>query len=807
MHVLRQALRQLARRRSATLLSVGLLALGVGLAASFYSVLDSALLSGLPVQDGDRLVAFSTRDAAGWPMPLEDYRAIAEAQRSFEWTAPLRTFNFMVTRGDGTKGVVGSYVAAELFSRLGARPLLGRGFDAVDEDPSNPPVALISYRLWVGSYGGDPGVIGEQIVINREPTVIVGVMPEAFHFPLRHDVWGALRTEGREWAASMVFGVAKLADGVDVKAAKLDLARISSSLDEHVPQPGQRFAELEPFVRAHIGDRARAALRTMVFASLGLLLLTCANLANLRLSETLRRQRELDTRLALGSGPGGLVAMLLIENLIVGLAGTVLALAFAWLVTTTLGRALLAGGTLERIYWIDPGLDLTSARLVAAAALGASVLGALAPIVSTLVGAHRPISGTGRTPARTSVWARGLVGVQVALCFALLVIAGLFASRASNLLSDDLGIHPSRLSSIRFSTYQIEPEGAEPQRELLRRFRTELEAEPEVVAAALSSRSPWGPARRHPIGIETEPEPELAPTAEIYRISPGFFETLGLEHLSGRELEPADFGGAGELASPVQVEEGAPRDTVAIVSRRLADRLAGTEPLGRMLIIGGRRAGDPPLRARIVGVVADLGIDRSDLSDRDLSVYLPDRSDDAASFALVRVAAGAAGARPVLERVLSRIAPRVATFDEVSAEQALAASIWIERRLAQIFSIFGIAALVLAAVGMYAVIAVMVRSRRHELGIRAAIGARPSDLKKLVLGESGRQLLFGLVVGSGALWAARRVIDEVLLDALSWQPSVLVTVAGLVVLCCVFASWGPTARAARTDPTDCLRAE
>ncbi len=268
MVALRQALRHLSRRKTATLLSVTLLALGVGLAASFYSVLDSALLRGLPFPNGQRVVAFSTRDAAGWPMPLDDYRAIADAQGSFEWTAPLRTFNTMITRDASTQGLIGSYVTADLFHRLSVEPVLGRGFDADDEDPTSPPVALISHRLWHGSYGADPGIIGETVVLNREPTVVVGVLPAGFQFPLRHDVWGVLRQRGREWSDSFVFGIGMLADGVEIEEARHDLARVAALLDETAPGESPRFASLESYVRANIGDRARGALRAMVFAAL-----------------------------------------------------------------------------------------------------------------------------------------------------------------------------------------------------------------------------------------------------------------------------------------------------------------------------------------------------------------------------------------------------------------------------------------------------------------------------------------------------------------------------------------------------------
>ena len=792
MNTLRHAIRQLSRRPATTTLSIGLLALGVGLAASFYSVLDSALLSGLPFPEGDRLVAFSTRDAAGWPMPLDDYRQIEAAQRTFEWTVPLRTFNTMVTRGDNTKGFIGSYITADLFARLGVEPALGRGFAAEDEDSANPPVALISHRLWHGSYGADPAIIGEEITLNREPTIVVGVMPPGFQFPLRHDVWGVFGRQGREWSDSFVFGFGKLARGAGIPQARNDLARITALLDESSPQAEPRTAALESFVRANIGDRARGALRAMVFAALGLLLLTCANLANLRLSESLRRRSELDTRLALGSGPIGLVKLLLVENLVLGLAATALALGLAFVLVETLGRSLLTGGYLARIFWIDAELDLRAAGFAVGCALLASLLGALAPIVSTALRLRTgQLGAASGSRTRTASWSRHLVGLQVGLCFALLVAAGLFSARARDLLGSELGFRAAGLSSTLLSTYQADLAEVSERGDFVERFHRELRERPEIIAAAYASSAPWGHVPRSPIGSNVEPDRDTAPLAGVLRVSTGFFETLQLSLQSGRDFTVGDSTDS----------------DLAIVSRSLAERLFDDDALDRTLVIGGRRRGEPARRARVIGVAADLGINRTDDRNRNLSVYLPQNPPDRGTYVLVRRQAGIGAARPVIESVLERLAPLVGTLDELSVDQALSSSTWVERRLAQIFSLFGVAALLLTAGGMYAVIAVMVRGRERELGIRAAVGARPRDLQQLVLSESGRQLLLGMAAGAAALWAGRRLLDQVLIDSLTWQPGILLAAAGLVTVGCLAATCGPTRRAARTDPTRCLHSE
>ena len=793
MSTLSQTFRQLRRRRAASALAIGLLALGVGLAVAFYSVLDSALLQGLPFPDGDRLVAFSTRDAAGWPLPLDDYLEIEESQRAFEWTLPLRTFNTMVTRGDRTQGVIGSYVPAALFEHLGVEPVLGRRFQAEDEDPANPPVALISYRLWSGSYGADPGILGEEITLNRERSVVVGVMPPGFRFPLRHDVWGVFGRQGREWESSFVFGVGKLAHGTTISRARQDLARITALLEASRPQPAARTVALELYVRAHIGDRAQGALRAMVFAALGLIALTCANLANLRLNESLRRSAELDTRLALGSGPFGLVKLLLLENLVLGIAAMALGLALAWALIETLGPSLLSGGYLERIFWIEADLDLRAAGFAALCALAASFLGALAPIVSIASRARSwRFGAAGDSRTRTAVWSRGLVSLQVGLCFALLVAAGLWTAKAHQLLDSEPGFRAGGLSSTLLSVYQAGLSEPAQRRELFERLWRDLGESPGVLSVAYASSPPWGYVPRSPVAADAlVPDPDTAPRAEVLAVSPGFFATLELGLQAGRDFTATDSADS----------------DVAIVSRSLAERMFDDGALDRALTLGGRRPGTPPRRPRIIGIADDLDIDRTDNPNRNLTIYLPATVPADGTFVLIRRQPGLASARPLLEDVLERAAPLVGVLDELSVVEALASSIWVERRLGQIFSLFATAALLLTAGGIYAVIAVMVRSRERELGIRAAIGARPRDLMRIVLSESGRQLLIGLCAGAAALWSGSRLLDRVLVEGLEIRPTVVVASVAVVVLSCLAGSWAPTRRAARTDPTRCLSSQ
>ena len=523
---------------------MGLLAPTVALSVAFFSVLDTALLKGLPFPDGDRLVAFSTRDAAGWPMPVADYEAIAEAQQSFEWTLPLRTYNTMITRGDHTVGVIGSYVPAALFDRLGVQPILGRGFTADDEAPSSPAVVLISHRLWKHGYGSDPDILGQSITLNREPGLVVGVMPPGFGFPLRHDVWGVFGRQGREWQEFAVFGIGKLATGAEIGTVRRDLGRIAANLDTALPADEPRKTSVDTLARSYIGEKTQGALHAMVFAALGLMLLSWANLANLRLSEALRRTAEIDTRLVLGSGPFALAGRLLLENLILGLAGTVAGLGLAVVLVKSLAPLLLAGGRLERIFWVTVEVDWRAATFAGACGLFASLAGAWVPALSVLR-AYRAgsLGRVGSNRRATGAWARSSVSLQVGLSFALLVIAGLWTLKAHELLDSAPGFPTRGLSSTTISTYQADLGESQDRLALLDRLRLELGTTDGVKAVAIASAAPWGRVPRVEVSPEArdsadEQESAGRITAETLQVSPGFFDTLQLDLLVGRIFNP-----------------------------------------------------------------------------------------------------------------------------------------------------------------------------------------------------------------------------------------------------------------------------
>ena len=351
-------LRHLRRARLSVLVQGG----GIGLCAAIVALVYPSLYGDGGLRDGRRLVSFSTNWSPSYPMPLEDYEAVAATSRSYEWTEAVRTFNTSLTADGRTRVEIGSYVSPSLFQRLAVRPVRGRLFEPADADPPAPVVALVSHRLWQGALGAAPDVVGTTLEINRELATIVGVLPPGMHFPLRHDVWVPLRRSGRSWSQGWVFGIGMLRPGVAASQARDELERLAARLDRESPDAtgGEaRIAAVEPYVQAHLGDSNIAVLEGLLLGVGALLALVLGNLWVLRRVEQTRRTRELTTRRALGASPLHLLRLaageLAARSLAAGAPGAALVA-----VTLPLLRWLLSGSSLARLPWTAPDLSAAS---------------------------------------------------------------------------------------------------------------------------------------------------------------------------------------------------------------------------------------------------------------------------------------------------------------------------------------------------------------------------------------------------------------------------------------------------------------
>lgn len=845
--------RVVGRPRTAVFTLV-LLAVGVGLPTAMFSLIDGVLLRGLPLPEGDRIVRVTTQGGFDSAVPAGDFQALADAVEAqgreehpaLDGLAGGLSLNTVVTRqGLGSKGMTGTYVTANMFPMLGVEPVLGRSFTAEDARPDAPGVVIISHRLWRQWFGGDPEVLGETVVVNREPMTVVGVMPAGFQFPVRQEVWTPLRREGW-WAEAAVFPVGRLAPGVDVEGAERALAPVAVRLDEERPLPkhqsGGRRVGVVPFVRALVPPEVGRSLRLMLWAVLGVLLIACGNVASLRLGDTLARSRDLAVRRALGARASQLLRPLLAETAVLTAAGAAAGAGLAWLLLRGASATVLEGSMMERLFWVDVRLDGRACAFAVAAGVAAALLGTLPPALWSVARrdlslgfggmATRGISGSG---GRGGLRLAGLLVVaQVAVCFVLVSASVLLVGSARSLLVSEPGFDPDGLLRVMVNPYQASWTGPEEPRAFWRRLLPRLAADPAVAGATLASGVPWG-SQRGVVGVGVaagerlaagegsdagaapEAGPRTLPRAGLLRVLPGFFDTLRLPILAGRAFESRDVEMLqGSWAGDAAAES--PRELPVVVSAGFALHYLGRRPLGEPVELVPRGGDRAPIRCRVVGVAADRGVLPRDWDASADTVYLPlSVGNGGGGFLIVRGRPSTAGAPASsaarddllrrIDRAIGGVDPLVATLDPATYQEDRAEVFWVERRLAQLFSLFAAASLVLSGFGLFGVAVLSFRRRLRELAIRSALGARPVHLRTLLLRQGASWIGLGLAGGAGLAWVTHRLLRTFLHGVAPWDPALAAASAALVTLALLAAVTGPARRAARTDPAKVLDAE
>lgn len=794
MQTLSIAFRTLGRRPRTSALAFALLALGIALPTAIYSVVDGVWLRGLPFPDGDRIATVTMAAGYDRPMPSADFLDLRERQSTFAEVAAFRTFNSVVTQEDaGSKGLTATYVTGNLFQMLGARPILGRSFTLEDEEPSAPLVVILSHRVWQTQLGADPKVLGRTVELNRERMTVVGVMGEGFHFPVRQEAWSVLRWQGRPWSESPVFGIGKLPPGTSPRQAELQLQALVAQLEAERPLDGARQVHVRGYVDALLAPEVRESLRLMLWAVLGVLLVACANAANLRLVDALDRERETTVRRALGATGGQLLRQLLTETCVLVTAGSLAGIAGAALLVRLASTSLLRGSPLLRQFWIDVRLDARSCLFAAGMAGVAVVLGGLVPALWTLrrKTLRLDIRTTG-TPSALRL-ARTIVTLEVAVCFALVVASGLLARSGWKLLSQEPAFDTAHLMRVIVTTYQAERNDEESRRALWDELLPRLAAIPEVEKVTLATGVPWLGAPWHPVRVASDADVKDLPRVEVVKVLPGYFETLRLPLRSGRLLAPGDAKAA-ELS--------------VVVSASFAGRHFGGEALSHTFEILPAWGDEAPRRARVAGIVADRGLGRSDIPGSEEAVYAPlSFAETGGGFLIVRGRTTTAGLIREIDRVVASVDPRVATLDDRTYEGERAEQLWVQRRLAELFSFFAATSLLLAAAGLFGVISLSVKRRSKEMAVRSALGARPRDLRGLLLREGMRTVVAGLVLGGGLVYAANRFVQAFLYEVEPWDPTMTAGAALCVTAVLLAAVSGPARRAERTDPATILRSE
>ena len=798
-----------------TFISMATLAIGVGANVAIFAVVSAVLLRPLPLPDSERLVIL--RHAAPGlaqldELPMSDalYFLYAEESRTLESVAAYRDEQASFTGPENPQRVGATRVTASFFDVLRTPPRLGRSFTAEDDRPGAAPVVVLSDGLWTTRFGADPGTVGRVVDLDGESVEVVGVMPPGFAFSESEvDLWRpiGLDRENVQLGSFGIQGVARIADGATLGQVQAELDAMLSNLTDVFPDEGaapiMASAGFRPLV-----DRAREAvvgdIEPTLWILLGavgfLLLIACANVANLFLVRSEARHGETAIRAALGESRGRLAGSVLVESLTLGVAGGLLALPLALLAV----RLLVRFGPRELPRLDEISIDAAVLVFGLAVSVVAGLLFGLLPALragAVAAAGHLPAGARGASVGRErKVARRGLVVVQIALALTLLVGSGLAVRSFQRLAAVDPGFDPVDVLAFGLALPARDYPSPEARLNFHRQMVDRLRVLPGVVDASATSIVPLsGEMSGSGHTIEGRPlaDGEVPPIFMTKRVAPGYFDVLRIELIEGRVFDRLD----GERDAPV-----------VVVSRSLERTYwPGESALGKGVRLGGPPEGEGEEWSRIVGVVDDVH-----------EIALHEDPPEMAYYPLPGVIGGEGV--PAMMRYLVR-APNAAALSGAAREAVrgldptlpIAGLETLETRVGRargerafVMVLLAVAAglaLLLGSVGLYGVVSYMVAQRRREIAIRMAVGAQVADVQRLVLTEAGVLAVVGAALGVGSAVVLTRRIQALLFETSPLDPVVFVAVSMLLIGVCLLASWLPARRAARLDPVTALRAE
>lgn len=800
------ALRTLTRHPGTSLTAILVLALGVGLTTAMFSMIDGFLLRQVPVEKPDRLVHLKWAQTGGGhgadravtTSDLEEWR---HDQSSFTDLAAFQFRGISVSDGALARRYQGARISAHGFDLLGIAPAIGRPFAAEDAQPGAPAAVLLGHSVWRNHFAADSSIVGREILVDGVPTTVVGVMPEGFQFPLREDVWLPLTAtsnplEGKSEIPVDVFG--RLRDDVGLEQARLEMGLVAGRLEENHETTAAAAPRIlvTPYAREFMGGSRRDL--TIWFgmgAGVLVLLLACANVTNLLLARAHARERETAVHAALGAGRLRLLRKALLESLTLALPAALLGLGLAALGVRLLANAVAGASLGDWPYWIELAVGPREAMVGLGLALFATLLTGLVPgLRAGRIDLLSPLKGGTKTRRRTGKLPLGLVSVQVAIASVLLVGTGLMVRSLVNLATLDFPIDAERVLAGRIDL----PEEHYPDdASLLRFWRSlgdDLRSFPETQDAALTDTVP-GPYIAGRVAYRTpeqrSAEAEGAPWTHRAVVTPGSFAALGVDLIEGRDFTTADD----EYAPPI-----------AIVNHSLAQReWPDQSPIGRELLLGEDAASAQTVT--VVGVAPDLYMDglRETFNS---GIYLPLAQNPARSLSIVVRSPG--DPKVLLPSIRQRVAsidPGLPLFQVQTLSERLTEGMFFYRMVATIFTVLGVASLVLAATGLFAMLAASVSRRSTEMGIRMALGATARDVRLLVVRQGVLRVVVGLAVGLLVAPLFALGISRNLYGVQPLDPATFVAIPALLVAVAVIASLAPAIRATRVDPALSLRAE
>ncbi len=795
------ALRVLRTSRGATLVALLALVLGIGANTAIFSVVNAVLLRPMPFRDPDRLVMVwemsprTSKRNPGNPQNFGDWRA---RNRSFEKMAAYVPFQLtMSVTGDGApEEVPANFATCDFFSILGVQPALGRDFLPEEDAPGKDNVALISDGFWRRRFGADPRVIGRRLIVQGVSVAVVGVLPQGFRFPeIKADIWRLYRVDrsAERHGRSMV-AIARLKPGVSLTQAQDDMTNIAAQLAQEFPSFNSRWGATVIPMREQFTGELRTPLLVLLGAVGLVLLIACANVTNLLLMRSSGRAREMAIRTSLGATRARIVRQLLVESGILGVSGGALGLLFAVWAKDVLLAMLPESMSVAKVNSVS--IDSNVLAFTAILSLATALLFGLVPALrasrpelsDTLKEGGRAVSASlSRNRLRAA-----LVSGEIAVALMLLVGAGLLIRSFVRLENVSPGFQPDRILSMHVnlvsSRYANAKQAADGLAEMLRR----VEQVPGVASAGSIQFLPLSglvSATGFYVAGRPAPRPSDRPVTGVSIVTPGYFATMGIPLIQGRLFTEHD-------------RDGAPQ--AVIVSQSLARlHFQDVDPIGQRLFVQWGR--ETPYE--IVGVVGDVKHDALDKESRP-TVYFPEEQEPQTLATLViRTSRDPMQLAPVIQQVIHAYDKDQAIADIQPLDAFLTKSVARPRFQSVLLSSFAGLALLLAVIGIFAVMSYSVAQRTHEIGIRVALGASRQQVLRLVVGQGLILALIGIAGGLAGAFALTRYLKTLLFDISATDPLTFTIVPMLLALVALAASYLPARRATAVDPMLALRYE
>jgi predicted permease len=798
---IRYALRALITQKAFTAVIVLCLGAGIGVNATIFSVVDGVLIQPFPYAEPDRLVVLNSVNRAAdifdGSLSFLDVRDWRAQSTRLQTIAATTGRSAVLSDGGESERYRAGTVSWDLFPMLGIAPAAGRMFGPADDAPGAPDVVLLGDDVWNLRYQRDPGVVGRRVLINGRPHQVVGVMPPGFKFPENRQLWLPLtplaHREPRDARNLMVF--ARLTDGASLEQADEEARAVTSRLASSFAETNGQWSAQARDLRAElIPTDVSLVIWLMMGAATLVLIIACSNVANLLLARATVRRREISLRAALGAGRARIVKQLLTESVVFGLVSVPIGLAIAYAGTQLLASSMPPD---QIPYYIQWRIDWRSITYAVTVSVVTALIFGLVPAWQATSGTlHDELKeGTRGNSGTRSIARNVLVVAQVALAVVSLVGAALFVRTFVNLETYDIGFDGTPLMTFRVvmpeETYAVPNAKLQRIKDLVSRF----EALPGVEAVLASNMVPLGGGGQGgALQIEGVPvEQGKEPYADFVGVTPGFARTLGVPVATGQ-----DFAAA----------QGWARTPVALVNRTLVTRFfANRNPIGHRIRVTGLPEESEWLT--IVGVIGDIKHDEIDPADgMNPAVYVPYAYQQAGNTGFtIRVTGDPAAVMPGVRREIRTADATLPIFSVFSMDDLRRRSFWQFAVFGWVFSIIGVIALLLSAVGVYGVLSYAVSQRTREIGVRMALGATTGSVQSLIIRQGLTLAVTGVVLGLAGAAVLTRESVSLLYNVTPTDPFSYTIVAVFLLLVAGIASWMPARRAMRVDPMVALRGE